>query len=354
MATKERLLHALRSNADAKTAVAVDAVRTALRPGASTEDEANAPLTETEKQLLELAMRIIMEELLAKSKEPGVSIEAAGLPRHLDLAIELAAAEASDPNTPFALLEDLFDANVISAAESLFALVEARAAALAPFLTADAKYQRCKLTLIRSCNELLRRLSKSKNTNFRGRVLMFMAYTFPLGERSGVNLKGATAPSSVEVEPDGGVDDDDMQVDAGAPGAAESASGPAKGVVNYGFYATFWGLQQAFAEPAKSVGKDAWPGLVERLQTVLEVSIRTSVHAEPTLVASYWRCILPAAFSHSHRRGAPAGESSHPFHAAKSVPLQHGFHLPFRCSACIGVWLLLRERRRLRRAITKR
>ena len=201
-----------------------------------------------------------------------MTIEAAGLPRHLDLAIELAAAEASDPNTPFALLEDLFDANVISAAESLFALVEARAAALAPFLTADAKYQRCKLTLIRSCNELLRRLSKSKNTNFRGRVLMFMAYTFPLGERSGVNLKGATAPSSVEVEPDGGVDDDDMQVDAGAPGAAESTSGPAKGVVNYGFYATFWGLQQAFAEPAKSVGKDAWPGLVERLQTVLEVS----------------------------------------------------------------------------------
>ena len=137
-ATRQRLLAALRSNADAKTAIAVDAVRAALRPEASTEDETNAPLTETEKQLLELAMRILMEELLAKSKEPGVSIEAAGLPRHLDLAIGLAAAEASDPNTPFALLEDLFDANVISAAESLFALVEACASALAPFLTADA------------------------------------------------------------------------------------------------------------------------------------------------------------------------------------------------------------------------
>ena len=217
-------------------------------------------------------MRILMEELLAKSKQPGMSIEAAGVSRHLDLAIALAAAEASDPNTPFALLEDLFDANVISAAESLFALVEARAAALAPFLTADAKYQRCKLTLIRSCNELLRRLSKSKNTNFRGRVLMFMAYTFPLGERSGVNLKGATAPSSVEIEAEGDGDEEDMQVDAGAAGAgAESGNGPAQGVVNYGFYATFWGLQKAFADPAKSVVKDAWPGLVERLQTVLEV-----------------------------------------------------------------------------------
>ena len=271
-ATKERLLAALRANVDSKTSVAVEAVRTALRPDATSEDEANAPLSDTEKQVQELAMRILMEELLAKSKQPGMSIEAAGVSRHLDLAIALAAAEASDPNTPFALLEDLFDANVISAAESLFALVEARAAALAPFLTADAKYQRCKLTLIRSCNELLRRLSKSKNTNFRGRVLMFMAYTFPLGERSGVNLKGATAPSSVEIEAEGDGDEEDMQVDAGAAGAgAESGNGPAQGVVNYGFYATFWGLQKAFADPAKSVVKDAWPGLVERLQTVLEV-----------------------------------------------------------------------------------
>ena len=77
-----------------------------------------------------------------------------------------------------------------------------------------------------------------------------------------------------------------MQVDAGAPGAAEMTSGPAKGVVNYGFYATFWGLQQAFAEPAKSVGKDAWPSLVERLQTVLEVRParrRSPLGVEPDL-----------------------------------------------------------------------
>ena len=32
---------------------------------------------------------------------------------------------------------------------------------------------------------------------------MFMAYTFPLAERSGVNLKGVSAPSTVTVEEEG-------------------------------------------------------------------------------------------------------------------------------------------------------
>lgn len=46
------------------------------------------------------------------------------------------------------------------------------------------------LVLLRMCNELLRRLSKEINTVFCGRILMFLANTFPLGERSGVNLRG--------------------------------------------------------------------------------------------------------------------------------------------------------------------
>ena len=179
----------------------VAAILQALR--GSEEEAASSDALSDSKQTLELVMRMRMEELLATSKEAGKSITAAGVPQLLDVAIALAAAEISDYNTPFALLEDLFDAHVISIAESGFALVEARAAALAHFLVADAKFQRCKLTLIRSCNELLRRLSKSKNTNFRGRVLMFMAYTFPLAERSGVNLKGVSAPSTVTVEEEG-------------------------------------------------------------------------------------------------------------------------------------------------------
>lgn len=123
--------------------------------------------------------------------------------------------------------------------------------------------------MIRSCNELLRRLSKSKNTNFRGRVLMFMAYAFPLAERSGVNLKGASAISNLEIEAE---PEEGMLGDGGAaPAGGVVGDGGDGEVVDFGFYSTFWGLQQAFASPAASMRADTWPALVERLELVLGV-----------------------------------------------------------------------------------
>lgn len=46
------------------------------------------------------------------------------------------------------------------------------------------------LTILRTLNDLLRRASKSTHTVLCGRVRLFLANTFPLGERSGVNLRG--------------------------------------------------------------------------------------------------------------------------------------------------------------------
>lgn len=42
------------------------------------------------------------------------------------------------------------------------------------------------LVMLRMCNEMLRRLSKEKDTVFCGRILMFLANSFPLHERSGM------------------------------------------------------------------------------------------------------------------------------------------------------------------------
>src|ERR1700748_2514727 len=46
------------------------------------------------------------------------------------------------------------------------------------------------LVLLRILNELLRRLSKTAQTTFCGRILTFLSRAFPLGDRSGVNLRG--------------------------------------------------------------------------------------------------------------------------------------------------------------------
>jgi hypothetical protein len=47
-----------------------------------------------------------------------------------------------------------------------------------------------KLVLLRVCNGLLRRLSKTLDTEWCGRVLMFLTAAYPLSERSAVNVKG--------------------------------------------------------------------------------------------------------------------------------------------------------------------
>jgi len=52
------------------------------------------------------------------------------------------------------------------------------------------------LVLLRTLNDLLRRLSKTGNmTLFCGRILTFLSGVFPLGERSGVNLRGEYGPA---------------------------------------------------------------------------------------------------------------------------------------------------------------
>ena len=42
--------------------------------------------------------------------------------------------------------------------------------------------------MLRICNDLLKRLSKSQNTVFSGRIHLFLAKLFPLNEKSGLNL----------------------------------------------------------------------------------------------------------------------------------------------------------------------
>jgi THO complex subunit 1 len=46
------------------------------------------------------------------------------------------------------------------------------------------------LIILRSCNELLRRLSRAEDTVFCGRVFIFLFQSFPLGDKSSVNLRG--------------------------------------------------------------------------------------------------------------------------------------------------------------------
>ena len=262
----------------------VAAVRDALigdevAPEGTDEKEVKAQQAER-ASTLELCLRTFLERRLSDAKQPGATVESVGIESLLDLAIALSGAGVADYNACFCLLEDMFDTLVISEAEQLWKLVEERAPALTPFLSdTPEKSTRSKLTLIRTCNELLRRLSKSKNTNFCGRILMLLSYMLPLSDRSGVNIKGVSAVSELDVD-----ETDDAMPEAGQEGGAraltclrtplgapsalprtvhhadpagEGAAEAGGASVDFAFYKTFWQLQQAFSKPSAVTGAAA-------------------------------------------------------------------------------------------------
>lgn len=126
------------------------------------------------------------------------------------------------------------------------------------------------LILLRTLNDLLRRLSKMGSTTiFCGRILTFLSGVFPLGERSGVNLRGEYGPmwegvKDVEkkdeyAEAGRGLEDSQkMEVDAGKKESADSKDKDGRlelcrdvlCLMSFsGFYTTFWSLQLPFSRP---------------------------------------------------------------------------------------------------------
>lgn len=60
----------------------------------------------------------------------------------------------------------------------------------ADFIPGAGRTTKASLCLLKICNALLRRLSKTHNSVFCGKILVFLSSTFALSERSAVNLSG--------------------------------------------------------------------------------------------------------------------------------------------------------------------
>lgn len=81
------------------------------------------------------------------------------------------------------------------------------------------------LILLRTLNDLLRRLSKMGSTTiFCGRILTFLSGVFPLGERSGVNLRGEYGPTWEGVKESEKSQEDGTPTDAGDGKESEAES----------------------------------------------------------------------------------------------------------------------------------
>ncbi|TFY63371.1 hypothetical protein EVJ58_g3295 [Rhodofomes roseus] len=208
----------------------------------------------------------------------------------LDLCLVFSEHDVCDKAFPFTVLFDLLETQTIDSCSHIFSWIELRA----DRLTEGMVPQKGKaLVLLRTLNDLLRRLSKIGNTTmFCGRILTFMSQVFPLGERSGVNLRGeygpvwdapggkkegsaANAEEQVSMKKEAAEEEDKMQVDESKAESNKQEE----------FYNTFWSLQLPFSRPPLFAEPDAFARFKEGVNKALPV-IKEATAKERALMGS--------------------------------------------------------------------
>uniref|UniRef100_A0A803P346 THO complex subunit 1 n=1 Tax=Cannabis sativa TaxID=3483 RepID=A0A803P346_CANSA len=214
-------------------------------------------LAQDENQLLENILRTLLQELVSCAVQSGEPIMQYGqsidegesslghIPRLLDIVLYLCEKEHIEGGMIFQLLEDLTEMSTMRNCKDIFGYIESKQ----DILGKVELFARGKLVMLRTCNQLLRRLSKATDVVFCGRILMFLAHFFPLSERSAVNIKGVFNTSNetkYEKDPPDGIS------------------------IDFNFYKTFWSLQEHFCNPASiSLVPIKWQKFLSNLLVVL-------------------------------------------------------------------------------------
>ncbi|KAL7811086.1 THO complex subunit 1 transcription elongation factor domain-containing protein [Trichoderma gracile] len=203
--------------------------------------------------LVETAARDFFSKLIATTSID--SPEFVKMWNLLDILSILSDDGQCDPALLFWLVEELLDSQTVAGCRIIFDFLESRRERI------TAKHFKQKnLVILRSCNELLRRLSRAEDTAFCGRVFIFMFQSFPLGDRSSVNLRGEYHVENV-TNYERTDEDSKMEIDTQTDTAKEQ--GDAKGATKNGaqesskaldpdtLYPMFWSLQESFSQPLK-------------------------------------------------------------------------------------------------------
>ncbi|KAB5557975.1 THO complex subunit 1 transcription elongation factor-domain-containing protein [Coniochaeta sp. 2T2.1] len=166
-----------------------------------------------------------------------------------------------DPALLFWLVEEILDSQTIAGCRKVFDYLESRREKITL-----KNFEQKKLAILRTCNELLRRLSRAEDTAFCGRVFIFMFQSFPLGDKSSVNLRGEYhVENETSYDQDLKKDDSAEQMDVDTPSNGARATPDTKASSKDGkaasqstrqltadeLYPVFWSLQAVFSQPKK-------------------------------------------------------------------------------------------------------
>ncbi|KAJ5161461.1 hypothetical protein N7492_006853 [Penicillium capsulatum] len=237
----------------------------------------------------------------------------------LDIVSIFSDNEQCEPGLIFWLIEELLDSQTIDGCRKVFDYLESRRER-----NIKKHFKQKSLVILRSCNELLRRLSRAEDTVFCGRVFIFLFQSFPLGDKSSVNLRGEfhtenvttydeiTKPRSDNDEDttmtEGNEDysatekqgDGALQAESQETEAAKEESSQIPAVVVFSdkkqqeidldsLYPVFWSLQSYFSSPSKMFDADRFAtfkaGLAatlsafQKIKTDMENQTRSSEEA---------------------------------------------------------------------------
>ncbi|XP_072543242.1 THO complex subunit 1 [Salminus brasiliensis] len=228
--------------------------------------------TEAEKKnTLDQVLRGVLEEQIVKH---------GSVDEHLSLiyvSISAVTEGICSATTPFLLLGDVLDCLPLDQCDKIFSFVEENVSTW----KSNSFYSAGKNYLLRMCNDLLRRLSKSQNTVFCGRIQLFLARLFPLSEKSGLNLQSQFNLDNVTVfnkneqestlgQQSSEVKEDGMEVEEGEMGD-EDTPAPCSIPIDYNLYRKFWTLQDYFRNPVQCYDKFSWMTFVKYSDETLAV-----------------------------------------------------------------------------------
>ena len=144
------------------------------------------------------------------------------------------------------------------------------------------------LILLRLLNDLLRRLPKLKNDDiiFCGRILLFLSSAFPVGEKSGVNLRGNFNLGKVIGFEEKPVVEEAQPMDVDEATGDDKSKVDKPDVAKDDFYSVFWSLQKYFINPQSLFAFPPSPATPPLAPAALRSDpSRTGTSAAPSSVA---------------------------------------------------------------------
>ncbi|KAI0024914.1 THO complex subunit 1 transcription elongation factor-domain-containing protein [Xylariomycetidae sp. FL0641] len=233
----------------------------------STAPDSSAGNKDTDKvrqnAVVETAARLVFSSLIASTSIN--SPEFVQVWHLLDLLSVLSDDEQCDPALLFWLVEELLDSQTVDGCRKVFDFLESRRERIT-----SKNLKQKSLVILRSCNDLLRRLSRAEDAAFCGRVFIFMFQSIPPGDRSSVNLRGeyhvenVTSFENATTAPQDAAEKMDVDAEADAPkedpkdakSSTKSVSFDAKNkpaaektLDTDALYPMFWSLQHYFSQP---------------------------------------------------------------------------------------------------------